>query len=133
MRPPAASLVRFAIVGVASNAALYIAYLGLTAAGIGHKIAMTLVFGVGIAVTFVVNRAWSFQSRRRAGGAFARYVMTYVAGYALNLAALVALVDVAGYRHELVQLAMIVVVAVVMFLLQRYWVFAEAPALASHE
>lgn len=125
MRRPAASFVRFAIVGAVSNVALYLAYLGLTAIGMGHKLAMTAVFAVGIVATFVANRTWSFQSGRTAGGAFARYVAIYAAGYALNFAALVVLVDVAGYRHELVQAAMVVVVAVAMFLLQRYWVFAE--------
>ena len=125
MRRPAASFVRFALVGLGSNAILYVAYLALTALGVGHKTAMTAVFATGIVGTFVLNRSWSFRSRRAPAGAFVRYVAIYVAGYALNLAALIGLVDVAGYRHELVQALMVVVVAVLMFVLQRYWVFAE--------
>lgn len=133
MRGFSGSFVRFAIVGLLANAALYAAYLGMTTLGIGPKTAMTIAFVLGVLLTFVLNRAWSFRSRREAGGAFARYVLTYVAGYALNFAALVMLVDVAGYRHELVQALMVVVVAIVMFLMQRYWVFAEPAALASRE
>lgn len=133
MRGLTGSFVRFAIVGTGSNAALYVAYLGMTALGVGPKTAMTIAFALGVVVTFALNRAWSFRSRREPGGAFARYVLTYVAGYALNFAALVLLVDVAGYRHELVQGLMVVVVAVVMFLLQRHWVFAEPTALTSQE
>lgn len=130
MRGLSASFVRFAMVGVAANAALYAAYLAMTAQGVGPKAAMTLAFALGVALTFVLNRSWSFRSRRAPGGALARYVLAYAAGYALNFAALVALVDVAGYRHDLVQAAMIVVVAIAMFLAQRYWVFAERVALA---
>lgn len=133
MRGLPGSFVRFAIVGAGSNAALYGAYLGITALGVGPKTAMTIAFALGVVLTFALNRAWSFRSRREPGSAFARYVLTYAAGYALNFAALVVLVDVAGYRHELVQGLMVVVVAVAMFLLQRYWVFAEPAALAPRE
>jgi len=128
MRTEAASFVRFAIVGVCSNGALYLAYIGLSLAGIGHKTAMTTTFVLGILVTFALNRSWSFQSTRPAGGTFARYAATYVFGYAVNLLALVLLVDLAGFQHQLVQGVMVVVVATMMFVLQRRWVFGDASA-----
>ena len=133
MRRLDASFIRFAVVGVVSNATLYLLYLGLTGLGLGHKVAMTIVYIIGVTATFLANRSWSFQSRRTTGGSFLRYILAYCAGYALNYVALVLLVDIAGYRHELVQAAMVVIIAVVMFVLQRYWVFAEPVALASRE
>jgi putative flippase GtrA len=130
MRRQAASFVRFAIVGVCSNAALYLAYIGLSLAGMGHKTAMTVTFVLGILVTFALNRSWSFQSSRPAAGAFVRYAATYLFGYAVNMLALVLLVDVAGFPHQLVQALMVVLVAVLMFVLQRRWVFDDASASA---
>lgn len=125
MRRQAASFVRFAIVGVCSNGALYLAYIGLSLAGMGHKTAMTVTFVLGILVTFALNRSWSFQSTRPAGGAFVRYAATYIFGYAVNLLALLLLVDLAGFPHQLVQALMVVLVATMMFIMQRRWVFGD--------
>lgn len=126
VRALSASFLRFAAVGVLANVGLYLGYLALTRAGLGHKVAMTLVFVVGTLATFVANRSWSFRSRAPAAGALARYAATYVAAYVVNLAALVMLVDRMGWRHELVQGAMVLVVAMLTFVAQRYWVFGTA-------
>jgi putative flippase GtrA len=56
-----------------------------------------------------------------------------VFGYALNLFALLLLVDYLGWSHEWVQGAMIVFVAVILFLLQRFWVFRPLPRRSSAE
>ena len=117
--------VRFAIVGVISNALLYIVYLLLARyAGLEPKLAMTLVYEGGVIMSFVANRSWSFGHSGIARRAFVRYVATSAFGYLLNLALLVVLVDRAGMPHEGVQAGAIVIVAVCTFLLSRYWVFA---------
>jgi putative flippase GtrA len=127
MRPPMESLVRFAVVGVASNVALYLAYVGLTLAGIGPKLAMTICFVAGVLFSFVLNRNWSFKSAGPTGGAFLRYALTYVAGYLLNLGGLLVFVDGWGFPHQIVQACLIAIVAVLMFAAQRVWVFRPPP------
>ena len=132
MRRPMGSLVRFAAVGVISNVALYLAYIGVTLIGVGPKLAMTLCFVAGVLFSFVLNRNWSFKSAGPTSGEFLRYAITYVVGYLLNLAGLLALVDWWGFPHEIVQACLIAVVAVLMFVAQRTWVFrARADALHS--
>jgi putative flippase GtrA len=118
-----AQLLRFGAVGLASNALLYLLYLGMTSLGIGHKLAMTLAYCLGVAQTFLLNRRWTFAHGGPAGVPFARYVATYVAGYLLNLGALLVLVDAAGYPHQVVQGVLIVLIAVLTFLAQKFWVF----------
>lgn len=116
---------RFAAVGVVSNAFLYICYLALTFyVGVEHKVAMSLVYVTGVLITFIVNRSWSFNHRGVTHMAFVRYVLAYVVGYFLNLALLWLAVDRLGLPHALVQAAAIFLVAVCMFLLHKYWVFA---------
>lgn len=115
---------RYAIVGLASNIALYLAYLALTAASIEHKIAMTLIYCVGVAQTFIFNKRWSFQHDGVHGPAFVRYCISYGLGYIINLLALIVLVDYAGYPHEIVQGVMVISLAIMLFLLQKLWVFA---------
>ena len=125
MRAGLPSLLRYGLVGVGANILLYLGYLALTHVAIGHKIAMTLMFLTGVAITFVLNRGWSFQVQHPAPGALMRYCITYAAGYVVNLAGLMLLVDGLGFRHDVVQAVLIVAVAALMFVLQRQWVFRE--------
>ena len=54
-----------------------------------------------------------------------RYLISYALGYVLNFLMLWWLVDLLGYRHELVQAAMIIFLALMFFLAQRYWIFRK--------
>jgi putative flippase GtrA len=125
-----AQLVRFGVVGLVSNGILYAAYLALTYLGMEHKAAMTLLYAVGVLQTFAMNKRWSYRHRGAAGLAFVRYGIVYLAGYLLNLGVLLVLVDRLGYPHQLVQGAMIVVIALFTFVTLKLWVFAERPPAA---
>lgn len=114
---------RFGVVGIASNAVLYVLYLLLTAAGLGPKPAMTLAYVVGLGQTFVLNRRWSFAHHGGVGGALGRYLAVYAFGYGLNFAILWLAVDRLGWPHQWVQAGAVVVVAGSVFLASKYWVF----------
>lgn len=116
---------RYGLVGLISNGALYLGYLGLTALGLGHKTAMTFLYVVGVVQSFYFNRSWSFAHNGRVSTAFARYVAAYVFGYVLNFALLWFAVDRLALPHQAVQFAAIFLVATTLFLLHRYWVFAS--------
>lgn len=121
---------RFGIVGLASNGVGYCLYLLMTWAGMGPKLAMSLLFCIGTLQTFVFNKRWSFKYRGQDQMVMLRYLCAYGIGYLVNLAALLVLVDHLHYRHATVQGMMILVVAALMFLLQKFWVFA--PSLCSN-
>ena len=121
-------LLRYALVGLASNAALYAAYLALTHLGVEPKLAMTLLYAAGTVQTFVFNKRWSFRYDGTHGPAFARYCASYAFGYVVNLLALSLLVDRLGYPHRWVQGFVIILLAAMLFLLQKFWVFRPAPA-----
>lgn len=114
---------RYGIVGLLSNAIGYCLYLLLTGAGMGHKSAMTLLFVVGTLQTFIFNKKWSFKYQQEDRSVMLRYIATYSLGYLVNLAALVVLVDRAGFPHAVVQAAMIFIIALLVFVLQKFWVF----------
>lgn len=118
-------LARFVVVGLLSNFALYLFYLLFTGLGVGHKLAMTIMYIIGVTQTFIFNRSWTFEHEGAAGLALLRYVISYVLGYVLNFLVLWWLVDMLGYSHEQVQAAMIVFLALVFFLAQRYWIFRQ--------
>ena len=106
-----------------ANLALYLSYLLLTNAGIGHKTAMTGLYVLGIIVTFLANKSWTFKHRDSGASSFMRYIIAYFSGYMTNFLGLYFFVDILLYRHEAVQLIMIFVVAIQLFMLQRLWVF----------
>jgi putative flippase GtrA len=119
-------LLRFGVVGVASNA-LGCGYLLLTWLGVGPKTAMSLLFLIGTVQTFVFNKRWTFEHGGAHGPVFYRYASAYFAGYLVNLAVLHVLVDRLGQPHQLVQGVMILVMAVLLFLAQKFWVFRASP------
>jgi putative flippase GtrA len=118
---------RYALVGLLSNAALYLLYLLLTGWGLEPKLAMSLLYCVGIVQTFFANRNWSFRSQAAGRASFIRYLLAYLVGYGVNLLGLMLLVDRFGLPHRWVQALMVVVVAMLLFMLQRFWVFRGRP------
>lgn len=118
--------IRYAVVGIVSNLALYVLYLALTAFGAGPKSAMSGLYLLGMLQTFIFNKRWTFSHDGAYRGPFIRYILSYALGYLLNLAALLIFVDWAHWPHQIVQGVMILILAALLFLLQRYWVFAKA-------
>ncbi len=123
-------LLRFALVGLGSNAVLYLAYLLLTEIGLGHKTAMTLLYILGVLQTFVFNRRWTFRHQGRMPKALLRYLASYGFSYFFNLAMLIIMVDILGLPHQIVQGILILIIAGLLFLLQKYWVFPDTTELS---
>jgi putative flippase GtrA len=123
MKKTLGQLFRYGIVGVASNLVGYFLYLGLTRLGLGPKAAMTLLYGVGVAQTFIFNKNWTFAHEQNSAPALFRYCASYGLGYLINLAALIVAVDHWGWQHQWVQGVMIVCLAVFLFAAQKFWVF----------
>jgi putative flippase GtrA len=116
---------RFAIVGFATNVVGYICYLAITWVGLGPKLSMTIVYGLGVAQSFAFNRNWSFRDAGRTGPAFGRYVSVYALGYVVSLILMFIAVDHFGLPHAWVQLCIACALAVAFFFLQRCWVFSN--------
>jgi putative flippase GtrA len=123
---------RYILVGLGSNAILYLGYLGLTGLGVGHKLAATGLYVIGTFHTFFINRSWTFKHAGNMRNSLLRYWIAYACGYVANILLLALLVDVAGYPHEIVQGILILVVALTLFVLQKYWVFASAQPASRH-
>ncbi len=117
-------VVRYIIVGVASNTIGYLLYLMLTQLGVGHKTAMSCLYVIGVAFNFYLNRSWTFRSAQPVRTGLARFLLAIALGYLLNLVWLYVFVDLAGWRHELVQLAAIVVISVYFFMINKHYIHA---------
>ena len=56
MKNTLGQLIRYGIVGFLSNAVGYLLYIGVTTAGVEHKLAMTLLYALGVIQTFYFNK-----------------------------------------------------------------------------
>ena len=54
---------------------------------------------------------------------FTRYISLYAFGYLINLAVLIVMVNQLGYSHERVQGVTVLVLALLLFVLQKAWGF----------
>ena len=120
---------KYVFVGVCSNAALYVVYLLLTMSLLSPKVGMTITYMLGIGLTFIFNRSWTFEHRGPGNPALVRYVTAYLSGYLLNLLALSFFVDQLQCPHQIVQACMVIFLAMYLFTLQRTWVFKKHPDL----
>lgn len=122
---PASQLVRYGLVGIASNLAGYIVYLIVTYFGVGPKITMTLLYVVGATFGFIGNRQWAFAHKGKMLESGIRYLVAHLGGYLLNLNLLLTFADDLGYPHQWVQGGAIIIVAVFLFFAFRYFVFPK--------
>jgi len=114
---------RFAIVGLKSNVLYYLLYAALTIAGVAPMVAVAVVFSFSIFYAFVFNRRFVFRSRERFHGELLRYVGVYTFALFLNLFLLDLGTRKLGYNHFIVQGVLIVMIAGLIFVALKFFVF----------
>ncbi len=121
-------LIRYGLVGLLTNGLIYSIYLALTRLGIGAKLAMSLLYCFGVLLTFLFNKKWSFRFDGAAKPAMVRYATVYAVGYVIQFSTLILLVDLMGLPHQWVMGALILIMAMLLFMAQKFWVFRKTPA-----
>ena len=124
MTAPVREAIRFATVGVLQNGLNVAVFALATAVGVQYRVAAVLAGLVALVASFLLNRQWTFTSRtapiHHQG---LRYLIVFASAVALGVVLLTFFVEVAGLPEVLAQVAAILVVAPVSFLVQRSWVF----------
>lgn len=119
-------LLRYGLLGIATNSVGFIVYLIFTHLGTTPKITMTCLYGIGVAISFWGNRKWTFRHNGSVAGSGLRYVIAYVFGYFINLAILMVMVDKLGYAHQWVQALAVFAVAIFLFIAFKFYVFRNS-------
>lgn len=119
---------RYALVGLASNIVGYLFYLALIGLGMGPKLAMSVLYAVGVLQTFLFNKNWSFGFGGAATPALVRYSMIYALGYVINFLVLALLVDHFDLPHQWVMAGLVLFMAAFFFMGQKFWAFRQIPA-----
>lgn len=118
---------RYALVGVATNATGYLIYLMITFLGVAPKTAMSILYFVGAALGYIGNRKIAFRYSGSWRRSCALYILFHTGGYLINFMLLALLVDRHGYPHQLVQLFAVGIVAIYLFVTFNFFVF-KSPA-----
>lgn len=122
-RLPVQQLIRYGVVGVGSNVAIYLLYLLVTYLGLEPRKAVTLSYITGASIGFLANRQWTFAYRGTLFRTFCRYTVAHLFGYLLNFMMIFIFVERLGFAHQAVQAAAIILVAGFLFAIFKYFVF----------
>ena len=115
---------RFVTVGIL-NTGLGLAAIFAAKALLGWGDLAANVFGyaVGLGISFVLNRAWTFRDRGRIAPALPRFVAAFGVAYLANLAMVFGLRDGVGVDSYIAQAAGVVPYTALFFLASRAFVF----------
>lgn len=121
---PWAKVMRFGIVGGGVTLLNYVLSLAMIAGGHHYLVATATGWAVGVAVSYVFNKYFTFLRSDRPG---AREVGSFLAGYVLQLLigsmTLVFLVDVAGIPFKLAFFLNVIVTALFSYIFMDRIVF----------
>lgn len=123
-----ASFYRYALVGILQNGAFYFVALVLIAFGWTAWQTVLLLNPIAVALTFYVNRNWSF-ARRASGEGLSegwRYLVVYTVAYPLSIA-FTWLLERVGTPPEVAAILNVGASAVGIYFALQWWVFPTTP------
>ncbi|NLI82619.1 MAG: GtrA family protein [Deltaproteobacteria bacterium] len=120
--------IRYVVVGVATNVFGFLLYVLVTSLGVSPVGTISILYPVHIGLAFCLNRKWSFSHRGRISTTALKYLMAYIGCYASNVALLQLLNGILGYSHVIAQAVAVLLIALLLFALQKFWVFREQGA-----
>jgi putative flippase GtrA len=118
-----AQFMRYVLVGIGLNAALYATYLLLTWRIMGSEAAMTITFSVGMLLSFLANRRITFRHRGDQLAALRRFLACYAILYLIDFISLWVFAGQMDVPHQIVQGCVVLVLPLLAFMMQKYWVF----------
>jgi putative flippase GtrA len=117
---------RYVAVGVTVNGCGYLLYVLITSLGVSPVLTISIFYPISISLAFYFNKKWSFSHQGRIPVSAIKYLIAYFICYILNVAVLKFFSGYLGYSHLMVQAIAIIVMAFLMFLAQKYWVFKNS-------
>ena len=124
--------IRYIVVGAATNVVGFSLYGLFTKLGVSPVLTISIFYPIHIGLAFYLNKQWSFSHKGPISASAVRYLIAYIECYALNVAVLKYFSGYLGYSHLVVQAIAILVIALLLFLVQKYWVFRAGGISIAH-
>lgn len=120
---------KFGLVGVLQNGTNLAAFAMTLELGAPYIICATVAASVALAVSFLLNRIWTFEAvHGRASVQFARYALVHLVSIAVGLGLLVVAVETVNVGPLVGQGIAIIAVAPFSYLLHRFFSFRATRA-----
>jgi putative flippase GtrA len=127
LRAALPELFRFGVVGLSSVGIYFVLLWGFESlAPLPLWMDATLAYGIGIIFNYLVQRSFTFRSKRQHQHAGPRYLMVQLGGMGINTGVLWLGVTLARWPFLPVQLSAIVFTAVWSYFGQKFWAFHGA-------
>jgi putative flippase GtrA len=121
--------IKFAVVGIANTViGLFAIYMCKWLLGFDDALANISGYIIGLAVSYLLNRGWTFQHSGAALPALARFLLIFALAYLLNLATVLIAIHSLGVNSYLAQAIGIGPYTVLFYLGSRYFAFKPTPA-----
>jgi len=123
-------LLRYGFVGLATNGALYLVFIALLRLGVGPTVAAGLCYALGVALSYLLNRRWTFASDASHGRDLPRFLLAYGIGLVSTMATITLLLR--WLRPELAQVLNIAITALVIYASLRLARFGQREGANAH-
>ena len=118
------SFVRFLVVGLANTLiGLSIIYAGKWLIGWNDVVANMVGYSLGLILSFILNKRWSFRYIGSHGPAMFRFVLVIAVAYTLNLCMTLATISIFDVNSYLAQALGVAPYTIITYLGSRYYVF----------
>ena len=125
---------KFAAVGVANTfVGLSTIYLSKWLLGFGDVIANTCGYSIGLGLSFILNRGWTFRHSGPMLPALARFLAVFILAYLTNLATVMVTINWLGVNSYLAQASGILPYTVIFFFGSRHFAFRPAAAKVDYD
>lgn len=123
IEPVSVKSLKFIAVGAINTIVFYVVFVLLIRLGLHYSLALLIDYTGGIAAGYYMNRYWTFVSHRRPMRSALKYCVAYGIVYCLNLVLLGLIVELRVMGPIPGQIVITVIIAVISFFLQNFWVF----------
>jgi len=89
-----------------------------------YTLALMLAYAVGVFLSYATHKRFTFQQAKTQGKSLPKYISSYVAIFVLNWLFLSLLVELLTLDPLLGQMIAIVMITILTFFIQKFWVFA---------
>jgi putative flippase GtrA len=121
------SVARFLLVGVGNTLTGLAVIFAAKAVGVGDVVANATGYAVGIALSFALNRRWTFRHEGPVHHALARFLAVTAVAYLANLAVVLGVISTGVVSSYLAQVAGVPAYTLVGYLGSRWYAFPEKP------
>ncbi len=117
---------RFGVIGVMATLCHFIV-LNLLAAPLGSVAANCVAFLCAVNVTYFGQSIWVFKRRSIQGAQMRRFAVSAISGLILNAVLMAAFTGLFAWHYNQAFILIVFLVPAILFLINKFWVFAEAP------